>query len=388
MDYTELRNIALQIASLQMGCSSANYWNKKYYMFFDETNNTKKLLIKLSNDGSWQFNNNPNVNFVLGGIAMRTDENIKYEELCDALGLQKNSAKETKSTSIFYGGFANALKSRYFEPLMKLLLDKHWYIHFEELNLLYYSIVDIVDSLKIPTSIELFYPQIRNFLKDILYRSIRNCTNDIVNLFVEYNYPDVQSDKISSFILSLVSIIKRNNSIEMGVPTEQLSFLVDVLLQNINTEKMVFIQDESPLMLIKRYYDMYCDEIYMFKNANIVFDREEEVMEFISKNPVELEGTNLANYIFKDSKDEPRIQLSDYVVRLIALYMQFLEKDMQEIKNEIETFSERQSKNFSLFQDVLYMSLNENPLFYHSINCVSTICNRDYLLQEYRRSHT
>ena len=125
----------------------------------------------------------------------------------------------------------------------------------------------------------------------------------------------------------------------------------------------------------------------MFKNSNLIFDKEEEVMEFISKDPISIDGAILSNYSFIDSKDEPMIQLSDYIVRLIALYMQFLEKDIALIEAEIETFSERQLTNFTLFQNVLSSSLNENPLFYHSINCLSTVYNRDTLLHKYKSIH-
>lgn len=387
MDYSELRNMAIQLANLQIGCPSTNYWNRKYYMYYDETNNTKKLLIKLSNDGRYKFNNSPNVNFVIGGIAMRNDDNITYECMCETLGLQKNNAHETKSTSIFYGGFSDALKSRCFEPLMKLFLANHWYIHFAELNLLYYSIVDIIDSLMIPEYIKAINPNVNILLKDILYRSIRNCISDIENLFVEYNYPDIQHDKIELFLSSLISIIKNHHSEHSDVPDGLLSFLINILLLNINTHKLVFVQDNQPLLLINRYFDMYCSEIYMFKNSNLIFDKEEEVMEFISKDPVSIDGAILSNYSFIDSKDEPMIQLSDYVVRLIALYMQFLEKDIALIEAEIETFSERQLTNFTLFQNVLSSSLNENPLFYHSINCLSTVYNRDTLLHKYKSIH-
>lgn len=42
MDYSELRNMAIQLANLQIGSPSTNYWNRKYYMYYDDTNNTKK----------------------------------------------------------------------------------------------------------------------------------------------------------------------------------------------------------------------------------------------------------------------------------------------------------------------------------------------------------
>ena len=70
MDYTELRNISNQLANLQIGRLNSDYWNRRYFMYFDETNNTKKLLIKLQNNGTYKFNNNPNANFVLGGVVM------------------------------------------------------------------------------------------------------------------------------------------------------------------------------------------------------------------------------------------------------------------------------------------------------------------------------
>ena len=382
MDYTELRNISNQLANLQIGRLNNDYWNRRYFMYFDETNNTKKLLIKLQNNGTYKFNNNPNANFVLGGVVMQNNDNITYEELCSALGFQKNNARETKSTSIFYGNFPAVLKSKYFEPLIKLLLNNHWYIHFTELNLLYYSIVDIIDSLELPQLFELSAAQIRSGLKDILYRSIRNYISDVEHLFVEYNYPDIASDKISLFIESLITIVKKNDSAD--VQNEHLSLLIRILSLNIKTPQLVFIQEEQSLLLIPRYFELYCHKIYMFNNSQLVFDKEDDVMKFISEEPVVLKEKMLANYRFRDSKEEPLIQLSDYIVRIIAMYMCFLEKDIKFIETEIENFSERQLKNFTLFQDLLYSSVNENPFFFHSINCMSTIPNRDFLMQKYK----
>lgn len=61
----------------------------------------------------------------------------------------------------FYGVFADCLKSERLERFLDLLIENDWHIHFNSLNVLYWSIVDILDSIdgfasQIPTNIYMF----------------------------------------------------------------------------------------------------------------------------------------------------------------------------------------------------------------------------------------
>ncbi len=116
--------------------------NDKFTFYYDESNNIRKLHLT-----SKGLNVEKSCNFVLAGIVHRGEHHgANFELLKETLCLQK-SAKEIKLKHIGTGSFENVLASKKLNTIFQWLLDNNFYIHYFSLNVLYWSIVDIVDSV-------------------------------------------------------------------------------------------------------------------------------------------------------------------------------------------------------------------------------------------------
>lgn len=113
-----------------------------YTLHYDETNNIRRLL--LTPDG---MNIRAPHCFVLGGIAHRgTAPTLSFELLRATFGLQK-SALEVKLGHLGKGDFMRLLDVPKIERLLDWLLGQDLFIHYQVLDPLYWSIVDVIDSI-------------------------------------------------------------------------------------------------------------------------------------------------------------------------------------------------------------------------------------------------
>jgi hypothetical protein len=114
----------------------------KFALYYDETNNIRKFL--LTNDGT---NVAEHKNFVLGGIALQEGQALpEIASLRDALGMQDN-ASEIKFKHVASGDFEAVLASRKMARFLAWLTEHRLAIHYSSINIVYWSIVDIVDSI-------------------------------------------------------------------------------------------------------------------------------------------------------------------------------------------------------------------------------------------------
>ena len=109
------------------------------HFYYDETNNFGKVYITQE-----EFNVSIESNFVLGGI-IDNEELIEFEEFRKSLKLQAN-VNELKFKNIATGSFTDCLKSWKLKMYLEFITDSEFDVHFSSLNILYFGIVDIVDS--------------------------------------------------------------------------------------------------------------------------------------------------------------------------------------------------------------------------------------------------
>ncbi len=123
--------------------------NDKFTIFYDETNNIRKLY--LTEDG---FNVGKHENFVLGGVALRENQTLPdIADLRDRLAIQ-NSATEMKLKHLAKGGFEDMLASEKMAIFLSWLSDNDILVHFSNINILYWALVDIVDAIIIEDKFE------------------------------------------------------------------------------------------------------------------------------------------------------------------------------------------------------------------------------------------
>lgn len=344
MDFTQIRNTLAMWPGI-----TTEMMTKHYQLYFDETNNAKKFHLKDAN----RLNVPVGVRFVLGGVSCSNC--LTQGEINDTLGLQKTS-NELKFDQIYnhatWSDFAPVLKSSRLTLYLSLLEDKGALIHFSSVNLFYFALVDIIDSLEYDHRMMLG-------LKSILYQVATKDPVVFVDLFKTHTYPDVKD--VDKFLNSLAQIINEtaiNNRLGKMI-------LLDVVRSNMGRKELTFIQDEEPNVYIYNFLPIYQEIFYKFANSNIILDNEDDMMDELSNNPVEIDG-NKVKYQFVDSKSEPWIQMSDVVSSLVARYFCFVESD--DYDSKISEFTSRQMENLKQLNRILAMSERENKLFWHFVD--------------------
>ena len=112
-----------------------NYWgvntDEQLHFYYDETNNCRKFgLNPIKNDFNFDFR----ADFVLAGIASKTDFQIPFEELRQRFNLQKNIV-ELKSKSLFRRkDFLQCMGMKSVSALIQVFEDYDLYLHYLHVN--------------------------------------------------------------------------------------------------------------------------------------------------------------------------------------------------------------------------------------------------------------
>jgi hypothetical protein len=329
--------------------------NENYTFYYDETNNIRKFHLK--EDG---YNSSLNTIFVLGGVMHKNiPSNSNVKKLFEDLELQK-TIKEVKLKHLTKGDFIKSLKSKKLNHYLKWLYNSDLYIHYYCLNLLYYSIVDIVDSA-IANSKEERDLLINNSrsIKNSLYIIIKNKKEKFENLFFKYGYPDIKREDIRDFTKNLLSLIEE--SMINSKLNKELIILKQILNKSFEEEKLIFLTEENENVLINDFLQFYLRPLYMFKNSNHIFDNEDKIESLFQDVELKYYGKTLNNYRFLDSLSSDYIQISDVFVGLVGKFAMFINsKNVGEIKEKIEALNTLQKENFKLFKKIINKSEKMN----------------------------
>lgn len=149
--------------------------------YYDESNNHRKFRLKQT-DIDTRFNVSEDEDFVLGGVLYTGNTSISdVDSLLEQLKLQE-TVKELKFKYIAGGDFIQCLSSDKLHSFLKWLLASDLYVHYSNINILYFSIVDIVDSLIVDVGVKELNFVFINEMKDILYQIVLNEKKEFVNL--------------------------------------------------------------------------------------------------------------------------------------------------------------------------------------------------------------
>ncbi len=113
-----------------------------YTFYYDETNNIRKLHVGAQglNVGSLNV-------FVLGGIVHEGSPHFfDIEALRNAIRIQTTAA-EIKLKHVANGDFLDLLRSAKLTSFLRWITNGGLMIHYQEVDPLYWSVVDIIDSI-------------------------------------------------------------------------------------------------------------------------------------------------------------------------------------------------------------------------------------------------
>lgn len=351
----------------------AKMWNfknidEKYIFYYDETNNIKKFWLKEKNKLNIS-QEELTKNFVLGGLVYNQNETqFNIDELKKNLKLQK-TIKEIKFEHIAKGDFISCMELKKLEIYLDWLYSNDIYIHYSSLNILYWAIVDIIDSI---TSDDL--SEFNLELKTILYELANIDLDSFLNILYTHDYPNIKREQSEEFLHALFKYIESNLGkllLKYDNFSEFINSRVSLILlsiKKVDTQNLTFIMDEEDYILIDHFGYFYLRTLGIFKNSLHIFDEESDIQKFFSKYDL-YDGTNKwENLEFKDSKSDSFIQLSDVIVGLLGKFFDYINNcDFESIMKIKDNLNSTQQKNFSTLAKLLLRSDNQSLAFVQSI---------------------
>lgn len=337
------------------------YLREKYFpknnsikdtFYYDETNNIRKFVLRENG-----FNNDiSNAYFILGGIVVPNDVVPNIDILIKKLDFPKEN-KELKFKN-FVGRkktIDGILRSKKINILLTWLINEKLYIHYFIENFLYFSIVDIVDSLPVDEASQNALFILNRSLKNALYTEVFKDLNSYLELLYEYGYPNIKKGKIKDFVSNLYDIYFANYEGHDSVEDFPKEMLRQMMKQARKNDELVFLEDNEDYILVENFYINYISQMLRFPNSNHIFDSEVEV-----EGKINVEHNDLSNYVsycFVDSKTNHFIQLSDVIVGLISQILSFIEyRSIEEIREFMDNLDNNGLEIISRLNKLITMS--------------------------------
>jgi hypothetical protein len=345
--------------------------DQEFSLYYDETNNIRKLLLTETG-----FNVKKHDNFVLGGIFLRPGQSIgDIEELRSVLRIQK-SAEEIKFDHVAKGNFEQILDSRKLGLALSWLVERDIGIHYSNLNILNWAILDIVESIVADHRFREFIPAHRE-LKNELYRFALSDLPAFLSILKDYGYPDIARKMTGNFIGEVRKFIQRHWPMR---PFQATSMLSDLLLRAQSLPELVFLVDEKPDYLIEGFEDVFLHRICAFKNSTHVFDEEPTVQAAIKGIRILNDGHEVP-FSFVDSKQFGEIQLSDVVVGFLGKYFSFIEQTpLSALLRKRKDLTRIQSANLELLEQLIDISDKTCNVLLHRITTMDSDWKSDSFL--------
>lgn len=328
--------------------------NEQSFFYYDESNNIRKLWLD-END----FNAPVDSDFVLGGVMHFGKSCIAdVNELKSQLRIQK-TAKEIKFKHISKSkDFLGCLLENKVSIFLEWLLKSDLYVHFSNVNNLYYAIVDIIDTIDEPAYIPFVFQ-----MKNELYKIAKNNYQSFYKLLATCNYPNIDSSKIEYFYNSIIDFVVNS--------CYELSFDAEVFRQGLKVARkqteLAFLQGNSHKTILESYFPFYMRPIGVFPYAIHIFDDEYQIQEQFNKYDLYNGDSICKNFSFTNSKSNLFVQISDCIVGLLSKYYTYINSiDINGASHMINTITPKQKQTLQLFVSLIYKSENKSKLLLHS----------------------
>ncbi|MGZ5055553.1 MAG: DUF3800 domain-containing protein [Methylobacter sp.] len=346
--------------------------DEEYAFFYDETNNIRKFWIR--DNG---FNEQPK-NFVLGGIVHKKSEPLTgLDELVKSLHIQK-SAKEIKFNQLATGSYLGVLNSKKIKTLLEWLIANGVFIHYTNFNILYWSLVDIVDSLWNEPVLRQYMPYVMH-IKSELFNLANVDLNQLVLILKKYRFPNVQRNASAAFMTEFSNLLESVSK----KPQSGISELVIYMVRKAaNLPELPFIVDNEDDVLIDSFHGQFLRPLYIYPTSFHTFDNEAEVQEALGNTLVKYKGQSV-KYSFVDSRDYIEIQLSDAICGLLGSHFNFLEAhSIEELIKIKQNLNPVQHQTLSLLRKLIDISDAQSNGFMHRISPMDSDYKNDYFLHD------
>lgn len=321
---------------------------KIYFFYYDETGNPRKFYLK---EGG--FNRNEPENFILGGF-------VQKENICFNLDDLKSNIKDLSKNNVELKWAIISCKRKKLDILgsknLKIFLEwlpmDNFFIHLSILEPTFFSYADIIDSV-IPEDIYFYHLKLKSDLTKVFNANL-SYTIQVLN---KYSYPSVSHENKNFFIKDISDIIENSSALD----SYDKMFLKGIIQQGLKKDSLDFIDGDGKKRdcLIDSFFHFYRHSSNLFSNSQHFFDEERQIEEYMN---------NLDNVHFLNSKTEPKIQICDVIVGLFGQILKALaEKNINEIREEKNKFTQIEKENFHKISILLKRSIQENSAFLHRI---------------------
>ena len=364
VDIDEFRDSQIQLYRLTKA-------DESYTFYHDETNNIRKLHI-----GAHGLNVAELKVFVLGGVLHEgTPRPIDLGPLRAAMRIQKN-AQEIKLEHVAKGAFLDLLRSAKLTTFLRWITESGLMIHYHDLDPLYWSVVDIIDSILLGSPDLLRYHAL---LKSDLAAELRSDLPATIGLFHHYGYPGLAPENRRPFLNELIDLLEHNSAV---LPEFNASMLKGVLQMGRGLDSLEFIEGYPPNLLIDDFSAFYLGRIAIFKDSSHVLDMEELIQAHFLKTPLTSGGESATHYRFADSKAEPGIQLADIAVGVLGkMHSYFTETPSDEVAADRANLTGTSLQNAELLRDLISASHQANVAFLHHVSSLHDLDKLDLFLR-------
>jgi rRNA maturation protein Rpf1 len=365
LDLDDALNFHLSVTGLPQ-------FKEKWSFYFDETNNCGNLY--LSQTGV----NYPDAlekDFILGGIAFDPSNPPDPMALINSLNLQ--SATELKFNNISkQHDFLKTMDKDRVLNFLKWIENNDVYIHFVSQTNLYYSLVDIIDSIKSNTIEPYLFD-----LKDEFFIFLKNHISKIFKIMLKYNYPEIQNSDISNFCKDLISLL----NIE-APKNRYLKYIQLLLKEAIDAQCLPSLIGKKSTFLVENYSESYTSRLALFKNCNHVFDNETKIESIMNNLNIIENSIKCTRYKFKDSKQDRYIQISDALVGILSQYYYFISKnDPNNFQSITSKFTKKQKQSIEILNLLFDRSDQKNQTLLANFGPKSECYNRGLFLELCKR---
>ncbi|WP_050385878.1 DUF3800 domain-containing protein [Bradyrhizobium pachyrhizi] len=366
MDIDKLRKAEIQRHELTAA-------DDVYTFYHDETNNIIRLRIV-----EGRLNVAKLKVFVLGGVVHEGEARpIEIQALREAMRIQK-SAPEIKLEHVAKGSFLEVLGSKKLTTFLRWIADSGLMVHCHDLDPLYWSIADIIDSIVPKLGDRSLLPYCA-LLKSDLAAVLRCNLPATVQLFDAYGYPGLSPEGRKPFLEKLVELVDHYRAV---LQPQNTMVLRNVLRAGRSLASLDFIEGFPSNLLIDEFSTFYRGRIAIFKNSGHTFDEESTIQDHLLNTPLTSNSRPVKNFRFADSKAEPGIQLSDVMVGVLGkMHTYFTITDRDDVAIDRAALAETSLENASLLRDLISASHEANVAFLHHVASLHDLDKLDLFLR-------
>ena len=332
----------------------------KYVFYYDESNNCRKFWV---DDSKQQFNTDHTADFVLAGLVRKEEEKVEasLETFRKPLKLQAN-VEEIKFKNLYAkGDFLQCVKERRLFETLSWIDKSPFYIHYTNVNNLFYTLVEIFDSIVKPDEISEFgYDYFK--MKSVFYYMFKGKSDALQILMFKYKYPNIQREDVEAFCNDLLFLLGSRREMK-----EEEKFLAGMLARAAQSDELVFLHDNDDYVMQENYAEFYADPIRKYQKSRHIFDEETTVQDIVKKQIAM--GENMAdNFNFVKSETDIFVQLSDVVAGILGKLFKYINStSVNQRRRDVEGLSKLQVENILLIDKLRMEADRENPGFLCSI---------------------